>query len=92
MKDVILWAGAGQIAVTPTEELLNLEVLKPENIKDTLHAYQMAKRCNEKRVMSESVMFPYHKDISGTTYTVAPISANSAASRSAFSRSYFRLI
>lgn len=29
--------------------------LKPENIKDTLHAYQMAKRCNEKRVMAESV-------------------------------------
>ena len=44
-----------QLAVTPTEELLDLEVLKPENIKDTLHAYQMAKRCNEKRVMSESV-------------------------------------
>lgn len=44
-----------QLAVTPTEELLGLEVLKPENIKDTLHAYQMAKRCNEKRVMSESV-------------------------------------
>lgn len=44
-----------QLAVTPTEELLRLEVLKPENIKDTLHAYQMAKRCNEKRVMSESV-------------------------------------
>lgn len=44
-----------QLAVTPTEELLNLEVLKPENIKDTLHAYQMAKRCNEKRVMAESV-------------------------------------
>lgn len=36
--------------------------------------------------------FLYHKDISGTTYTVAPISALSAASRSAFSRSYFRLI
>ena len=44
-----------QLAVTQTEELLNLEVLKPENIKDTLHAYQMAERCNEKRVMSESV-------------------------------------
>ncbi len=44
-----------QFAVTPTEELLSLEVLKPENIKDTLHAYQMAKRCNEKRVMAESV-------------------------------------
>lgn len=44
-----------KLAVTPTEELLKLEVLKPENIKDTLHAYQMAKRCNEKRVMAEAV-------------------------------------
>lgn len=26
-----------------------------KNIKDTLHAYQLAKRCNEKRVMAESV-------------------------------------
>ena len=43
------------LATTPTEELLNLEILKPENIKDTLHAYQMAKRCNEKRVMAECV-------------------------------------
>lgn len=43
------------LATTPTEELLDLEILKPENIKDTLHAYQMAKRCNEKRVMAESV-------------------------------------
>ena len=43
------------LACTPTEELLSLEILKPENIKDTLHAYQMAKRCNEKRVMAESV-------------------------------------
>lgn len=44
-----------QLATTPTEELLNLDILKPENIKDTLHAYQMAKRCNEKRVMYEAV-------------------------------------
>ena len=44
-----------QLACTPTEELRNLEILQPENIKDTLHAYQMAKRCNEKRVMAESV-------------------------------------
>ena len=44
-----------QLACTPTEELLTLEILKPENIKDTLHAYQMAKRCNEKRVMAEAV-------------------------------------
>ena len=44
-----------QLATTPTEELLSLEVLRPENIKDTLHAYQMAKRCNVKRVMFESI-------------------------------------
>ncbi|WP_088185880.1 SDR family oxidoreductase [Desulfosporosinus sp. FKA] len=44
-----------QLACTPTEDLLKLEVLQAENIKDTLHAYQMAKRCNEKRVMAESI-------------------------------------
>lgn len=44
-----------QLACTPTEELLNLEFLQPENIRDTLHAYQLAKRCNEKRVMAEAV-------------------------------------
>lgn len=43
------------LACTPTEELLDLAVLQPENIRDTLHAYQLAKRCNEKRVMAESV-------------------------------------
>ncbi|MCI7285125.1 MAG: SDR family oxidoreductase [Parabacteroides sp.] len=43
------------LATTPTEELLSLEMLRPENIRDTLHAYQMAKRCNVKRVMSEAV-------------------------------------
>lgn len=44
-----------QLAVTPAEELLQLEVLKPANIKDTLHAYQIAKRCNVKRVMAEAI-------------------------------------
>lgn len=43
------------LATTPTEKLLDLEMLKPVNIRDTLHAYQMAKRCNEKRVMAQSV-------------------------------------
>lgn len=43
------------LATTPAEELLSLEMLQPENIRDTLHAYQMAKRCNEKRVMAEAV-------------------------------------
>lgn len=44
-----------QLACTPAEELLALTLLRPENIRDTLHAYQLAKRCNEKRVMAESV-------------------------------------
>ena len=44
-----------QLAMTPTEELLKLEILQPENIRDTLHAYQLAKRCNEKRVMYECI-------------------------------------
>lgn len=44
-----------QLACTPSGELLALELLQPENVTDTLHAYQLAKRCNEKRVMAESV-------------------------------------
>ena len=44
-----------QLATAPTEELLDLEILRPENIRDTLHAYQLAKRCNETRVMYECV-------------------------------------
>lgn len=44
-----------QLATTPTEELLSLPLLQPENIRDTLHAYQLAKRCNVKRVMAEAV-------------------------------------
>lgn len=43
-----------ELACSPTEDLLSLEILKLENIKDTLHAYQLAKRCNEKRVMMEA--------------------------------------
>ena len=44
-----------RLATTPTEELLDLEVLQIKNIKDTLHAYQLAKRCNAKRVMGCAV-------------------------------------
>lgn len=44
-----------QLACTPAEELLSLEFLRPERIRDTLHAYQLAKRCNVKRVMAEAV-------------------------------------
>ena len=50
-----------QLAMTPTEKLLGLDMLQPENIRDTLHAYQMAKRCNVKRVMAEAVRWGYRK-------------------------------
>lgn len=43
------------LATAPTEELLSLDMLQPQNIRDTLHAYQLAKRCNVKRVMAEAV-------------------------------------
>lgn len=44
-----------QLATTPTEQLLGLDFLQPSHINDTLHAYQLAKRCNEKRVMAQAV-------------------------------------
>lgn len=44
-----------QLATTPTEQLLGIDLLNPANIRDTLHAYQLAKRCNVKRVMAEAV-------------------------------------
>ena len=43
------------LATTPAEELLKLPMLASGAIRDTLHAYQMAKRCNVKRVMAEAV-------------------------------------
>lgn len=45
------------LAATPTEELLDLALLQPGNIRDTLHAYQLAKRCNVKRVMAQAVVW-----------------------------------
>lgn len=43
------------LAMTPAEELLKLDFLQPDKIENTLKAYQLAKRCNEKRVMYEAV-------------------------------------
>ena len=43
------------LAMTPTEDLLGLDFLQPEHIENTLKAYQLAKRCNEKRTMYEAV-------------------------------------
>jgi NAD(P)-dependent dehydrogenase (short-subunit alcohol dehydrogenase family) len=43
------------LALTPTEELLRLDFARPDQIKDTLHAYQLSKRGNALRVMAEAV-------------------------------------
>jgi NAD(P)-dependent dehydrogenase (short-subunit alcohol dehydrogenase family) len=43
------------LATTPVEELLALPFLQPDQIKDSLHAYQLAKRGNSLRVMAEAV-------------------------------------
>lgn len=41
------------LATAPADELLALEFVK--GVKDTLHAYQMSKRCNSLRVRGEAV-------------------------------------
>ena len=43
------------LAMTPAEELLNLPMLQPDQVKDSLHAYQISKRGNSLRVMAEAV-------------------------------------
>jgi NAD(P)-dependent dehydrogenase (short-subunit alcohol dehydrogenase family) len=43
------------LATTPVEELLSLPFLQPDQVKDSLHAYQLAKRGNALRVMAEAV-------------------------------------
>jgi NAD(P)-dependent dehydrogenase (short-subunit alcohol dehydrogenase family) len=43
------------LATTPPEQLLSLPFLQPEQVKDSLHAYQLAKRGNSLRVMAEAV-------------------------------------
>ncbi|HLZ87775.1 MAG TPA: SDR family oxidoreductase [Puia sp.] len=43
------------LATTPVEELLGLPFLQPGQVKDSLHAYQLAKRGNSLRVMAEAV-------------------------------------
>ena len=71
MPQLSVWEDE-QFACTPAESLLELPMLQPESIRDTLHAYQMAKRCNEKRVMYESVNWgkrvrestPFHRELS----------------------------
>ena len=43
------------LATTPTEDLLGLPMLAPDQVTDPLHAYQLAKRGNSLRVMAEAV-------------------------------------
>ena len=43
------------LATTPVEELLNLPYLRPDQVTDSLHAYQLSKRGNSLRVMAEAV-------------------------------------
>lgn len=43
------------LATTPVEQLLALPFLQPDKVKDSLHAYQLAKRGNSLRVMAEAV-------------------------------------
>ena len=43
------------LATTPVEELLSLPMLQPDQVKDSLHAYQLSKRGNSLRVMAEAV-------------------------------------
>lgn len=43
------------LATTPVENLLALPMLQPDQIKDSLHAYQISKRGNSLRVMAEAV-------------------------------------
>ena len=43
------------LALTPAEELLALPFLQLDQIKDSLHAYQLSKRGNSLRVMAEAV-------------------------------------
>ena len=43
------------LATTPTDELLGLAMLQPDQVTDSLHAYQLAKRGNSLRVKAEAV-------------------------------------
>jgi len=43
------------LATTPVEQLLRLPMLQPDQVKDSLHAYQLSKRGNSLRVMFEAV-------------------------------------
>ena len=43
------------LATTPVKELFGLPFLQPDQVTDSLHAYQLSKRANSLRVMAEAV-------------------------------------
>ena len=43
------------LATTPVDDLLALPMLQPDQVSDSLHAYQISKRANSLRVMAEAV-------------------------------------
>jgi NAD(P)-dependent dehydrogenase (short-subunit alcohol dehydrogenase family) len=43
------------LATTPADELLALPMLQPDQVSDSLHAYQLSKRANALRVKAEAV-------------------------------------
>ena len=43
------------LAMTPADELLAPPMLQPDQVRDSLHAYQLSKRGNALRVMAEAV-------------------------------------
>jgi NAD(P)-dependent dehydrogenase (short-subunit alcohol dehydrogenase family) len=43
------------LATAPADQLLSLPLVQPDQVRDSLHAYQLAKRGNSLRVMAEAV-------------------------------------
>ena len=43
------------LAITPADELLRLPMVQPDQVRDSLYAYQLSKRGNALRVMAEAV-------------------------------------
>jgi NAD(P)-dependent dehydrogenase (short-subunit alcohol dehydrogenase family) len=49
------------LATTPAEDLLDLPLLQPDNLRDTLHAYELANRGKALRVQAEAVRWGRRK-------------------------------
>ncbi len=57
------------LASTPADDLLKLPMLQPDQVSDTLHAYQLAKRGNSLRVIAEAVRWAKR---GGRVNTISP--------------------